>query len=153
LLRQDPQVLVIGEIRDEETAKIAVRAALTGHLVISTLHAGSCKRVCQRLLSLCPEPSAVAAALEMIINQRLVRIFCHECGGKGCDACLRSGYMGRVPIAETVKITDPLRADIGSGEFNAIVAAPNLSAAADAAVKSGLTDNREIRRVLGLPGA
>src|SRR5213078_1998525 len=73
LLRQDPQVLVIGEIRDEETVNIAVRAALTGHLVISTLHAGSCKGVFERLLVLCADHSAVAAAVELVLNQRLVR--------------------------------------------------------------------------------
>ena len=73
LLRQDPQVLVIGEIRDEETANIAVRAALTGHLVISTLHAGSCKGVFERLLVLCGDHSAVAASVDLVLNQRLLR--------------------------------------------------------------------------------
>src|SRR6266850_5565331 len=73
LLRQDPQVLVIGEIRDEETARIAVRAALTGHLVISTLHAGSCRSVFERLLAFCGDTYAVASSLEMILNQRLLR--------------------------------------------------------------------------------
>src|SRR5712672_2606898 len=95
LLRQDPQVLVIGEIRDEETARIAVRAALTGHLVISTLHAGSCKGVFERLLTLSDDPSAVAASLELVINQRLIRRLCQACAGKGCDACLQTGFRGR----------------------------------------------------------
>src|SRR5215831_10370195 len=76
LLRQDPQVLVIGEIRDDETANIAVRAALTGHLVITTLHAGSCQGVCERLLVLCPDHSAVAASIELVFNQRLFRRLC-----------------------------------------------------------------------------
>src|SRR4029434_11259274 len=79
LLRQDPQVLVIGEIRDEETANIAVRAALTGHQVISTLHAGSCKGVFERLLVMCTDHSAVASSVELILNQRLVRRVCGEC--------------------------------------------------------------------------
>ena len=70
LLRQDPQVLVIGEIRDEETATLAVRAALTGHLMISTLHAGSCRSVLERLLVLCPDRHAVLPAAELILNQR-----------------------------------------------------------------------------------
>lgn len=65
LLRQDPQVLVLGEIRDEETANIAVRAALTGHLMISTLHAGSCQGVLERLLVLCPESYAVISSVEL----------------------------------------------------------------------------------------
>ena len=73
LLRQDPQVLVMGEIRDEETANLAVRAALTGHLVISTLHAGSCKGVFDRLLVLCRDHSAIASSVELVLNQRLLR--------------------------------------------------------------------------------
>ena len=83
LLRQDPQVLVIGEIRDEETANIAVRAALTGHLVIATLHAGSCKGVFERLQVLCADHSAVASAIELVLNQRLIRRVCQSCRGSG----------------------------------------------------------------------
>ena len=81
LLRQDPQAFVIGEIRDEETANIAVRAALTGHLVISTLHAGSCQGVLERLLVLCADRSAIAAAVELVLNQRLMRRLCRQCRG------------------------------------------------------------------------
>src|SRR5204863_5687764 len=81
LLRQDPQVLVIGEIRDDETASLAVRAALTGHLVISTLHAGSCKGVLERLLVMCQDKYAVISALSLIVNQRLLRKLCEACGG------------------------------------------------------------------------
>ena len=73
LLRQDPQVLIIGEIRDEATAQLAVRAGLTGHLVISTLHAGSCRGVFERLLAMCADHSAVASAVELVLNQRLIR--------------------------------------------------------------------------------
>src|SRR5208282_2939661 len=81
LLRQDPQVLVIGEIRDEETANIAVRAALTGHLIISTLHAGSCKGVFERLQTMCADRYAVAAVLGLVLNQRLIRRLCAKCDG------------------------------------------------------------------------
>src|SRR5438093_9020763 len=73
LLRQDPQVLVLGEIRDEESAAIAVRAAVTGHLMISTLHAGSCPGVWERMQVLCPDHSAALSALELLVNQRLLR--------------------------------------------------------------------------------
>jgi general secretion pathway protein E len=91
LLRQDPQVLVIGEIRDDETANIAVRAALTGHLVISTLHAGSCNGVFERLLAMCPDHSAVASSVELVLNQRLLRRLCGDCSGTGCPvACSRA---------------------------------------------------------------
>src|SRR5664280_3772484 len=109
LLRQDPQVLVIGEIRDEETANIAVRAALTGHLVISTLHAGSCQGVFERLLVLCADHSAVASSLELVLNQRLLRRRCAECAGKGCPACLSTGYRGRLPLVEWLRLNDPVR--------------------------------------------
>src|SRR5213075_2909641 len=100
LLRQDPQVLVIGEIRDEETANIAVRAALTGHLVISTLHAGSCRGVFERLAVLCADRSAVASAVQLVLNQRLIRALCRQCSGAGCATCLQTGYQGRVPLVE-----------------------------------------------------
>ena len=81
LLRQDPQVLIIGEIRDEATAQLAVRAGLTGHLVISTLHAGSCRGVFERLLVMCADHSAVASAVELVLNQRLIRKLCSACDG------------------------------------------------------------------------
>src|SRR4029077_4257144 len=97
LLRQDPEVLVIGEIRDEETAQIAVRAALTGHLVISTLHAGSCRGVFERLALLCPDAYAVSSAVGLVMNQRLIRRLCQACRGMGCAACLKTGYRGRAP--------------------------------------------------------
>src|SRR5216110_1819467 len=76
LLRQDPQVLVIGEIRDDQTANLAFRAGLTGHLVISTLHAGSCKGVFERLLVMCADHYAVWSAAELVLNQRLIRRLC-----------------------------------------------------------------------------
>ena len=98
LLRQDPQVLVIGEIRDEETALIALRAALTGHMVISTLHAGSCQRVIERLSSFCSDTSLIAGSLDLVINQRLVRRICGHCAGTGCLKCLDTG-LSRPPAA------------------------------------------------------
>src|ERR1051325_627971 len=104
LLRQDPQVLVIGEIRDEETAGVVVRAAMTGHLCISTLHAGSCRGVAERLLMMCPDAFAVASSLELIFNQRLVRRLCDRCQGARCDSCLGTGYHGRVPVMEWVRL-------------------------------------------------
>jgi type II secretory ATPase GspE/PulE/Tfp pilus assembly ATPase PilB-like protein len=106
LLRQDPQVLIIGEIRDEATAQLAVRAGLTGHLVISTLHAGSCKGVFERLLAMCADHSAVASAVELVLNQRLIRKVCSACDGSGCESCLRTGYCGRVPLVEWLRVDD-----------------------------------------------
>src|SRR5262249_5581180 len=126
LLRQDPQVLVIGEIRDEETANICLRAGLTGHLVISTLHAGSCKGVFERLQVLCRDPSAVASSLELVLNQRLLRRLCSHCAGRGCPHCLSTGYRGRLPLVETVRVDASARQLIASGRAEELVAHPSL---------------------------
>jgi type II secretory ATPase GspE/PulE/Tfp pilus assembly ATPase PilB-like protein len=149
LLRQDPQVLVIGEIRDEETATIAVRAALTGHLVISTLHAGSCKGVLERLLALTTDPSAVAASLELVLNQRLLRRLCPDCHGQGCKNCLNTGYRGRVAAIESLRITDAMRRQISRRDLEGIRARPSLADQAAGFVQSGVTNQAELHRVLG----
>lgn len=150
LLRQDPEVLVIGEVRDEETADIAVRAALTGHLVISTLHAGSCVGVLERLLVLCADRSAIAAVLELVFNQRLLRRLCAGCGGTGCEACLRSGYRGRVPVVEWLRVDEPVRAAIRRHDLSGVAPAGSLAAAAHALARSGQTSLAECQRVLGV---
>ncbi|HWD20828.1 MAG TPA: ATPase, T2SS/T4P/T4SS family [Verrucomicrobiae bacterium] len=150
LLRQDPQALVIGEIRDEETANIAVRAALTGHLVISTLHAGSCKGVLERLQVMCPDHSATAAALELIVNQRLMRRLCAACHGAGCETCLRTGYRGRVPAVEWLAVDDALRGKIRARDLQAVRAARPLEQSARALLAQGVTNDAEYRRIFGL---
>ncbi len=125
ILRQDPEVIMIGEIRDRETAQIAVEAGLTGHLVISTIHCGTAAGVFTRLLEMGIEPFLVASSVTGVLSQRLVRVVCPECGenyappehllkefrvkptdtegfrrGKGCDRCNGSGYSGRTAIGE-----------------------------------------------------
>ena len=150
LLRQDPQVLVIGEIRDEETANIAVRAALTGHLVITTLHTGSCRGVVERLLVMCPDRFAVVSVLGLALNQRLVRRICDICRGEGCESCLGTGYKGRVPLVEWVKVDEPLRSRLRTNGAAAVTPSESLETAARELVRRGLTDDAEIRRVLGL---
>jgi len=150
LLRQDPQVLVIGEIRDEETANIAVRAALTGHLVISTLHAGSCRGVFDRLLVMCPDRFAIASVVGLVINQRLIRRFCPTCHGEGCESCLRTGYKGRAPLLEWVKPDEPMRERLRNQDTSAIAPAISLEAAGRALVERGSTNDAELRRVLGV---
>jgi len=152
LLRQDPQVLVIGEIRDDETANIAVRAALTGHLVISTLHAGSCQGVLERLLVMCRDTSAVASALELILNQRLVRRLCTECAGKGCRTCVGTGYHGRLPLIESLRITEALRRRIAARDLEGLAAKPSLAEGAQELERGGFTDHAELNRVLGHDG-
>lgn len=150
LLRQDPQAFVIGEIRDEETANIAVRAALTGHLVISTLHAGSCKGVLERLLVLCADHSAIAAAVELILNQRLLRKLCRDCHGSGCGACLQTGYQGRVPAVEWLRTDDILRSQIRAHKLHAIAPRRALEDSARGLVETGITNESEQKRIFGL---
>ena len=149
LLRQDPQVLVIGEIRDDETANLAVRAALTGHLVISTLHAGSCKGVFERLLVMCPDHYAVVSAVALVLNQRLMRQLCTGCRGAGCPACLGTGYRGRAPVVEWLRLDDSLRAQIRSRGPDAIAPAQTLEESARVLVSQGLTNEAEFNRLFG----
>ena len=149
LLRQDPQVLVIGEIRDDETANLAVRAALTGHLVISTLHAGSCKGVIERLLVMCDDKFAASSAHSLIVNQRLLRKLCAHCKGKGCDHCLQTGYVGRMPVAEFVSIDETLRTRLRENGPNVMSPKPTLAEAALQAVADGQTNDAEFHRLFG----
>jgi general secretion pathway protein E len=150
LLRQDPQGLILGEIRDEATAQLAVRAGLTGHLVISTLHAGSCKGVFERLLAMCADHSAVASAVELILNQRLIRKVCSACDGAGCDPCLHTGYQGRVPLVEWLRVNETMRDQIRRRELSAIVPMQTLEASARSLVDQGVTNEAEFKRVFGL---
>ena len=150
LLRQDPQVLIIGEIRDEATAQLAVRAGLTGHLVISTLHAGSCRGVFERLLAMCSDHSAVASAVELVLNQRLIRRLCPACDGEGCELCLQTGYGGRVPLVEWLRVNDKMREHIRQRELSALAPAQTLEASGRALVNVGITNDAEFRRVFGL---
>lgn len=149
LLRQDPQVLVIGEVRDDETANIVVRAALTGHLVISTLHAGSCRGVLERLQMMCPDAYAVTSSVELILNQRLLRRVCRHCRGANavasptpseiapCEVCFGTGYHGRVPVVEWLRPKAP--GDQATG--------PSLADAARALVAAGISDAAEFERL------
>lgn len=150
LLRQDPQALIIGEIRDEATAQLAVRAGLTGHLVISTLHAGSCRGVFERLLAMCPDFSAVASAVELVLNQRLVRRLCQACGGEGCKACLNTGYSGRVPLVEWLRVDNNMREQIRRRELSALQPVQTLETSARSLVNAGVTNMVEFKRVFGL---
>ena len=149
LLRQDPQVLVLGEIRDDETANVAVRAALTGHLVISTLHAGSCKGVFERLLVMCPDHYAVVSAVALVLNQRLIRRLCRGCGGRGCKLCLHTGYHGRIPLVEWLTVDESLRSRIRSSGPEAIQPGHSLESAARDFVRQGWSNEAELERVFG----
>jgi type II secretory ATPase GspE/PulE/Tfp pilus assembly ATPase PilB-like protein len=149
LLRQDPEVLALGEIRDEETAGIALRAALTGHLLISTLHAGSCRGVFDRLLLLGIDASSLGALNGLILNQRLLRRRCPVCRGEGCLECLNTGYRGRVPLVEWLTLDEPVRRALHQGSLEGLAPEVPLAVQAERLVASGITDQREVQRVLG----
>jgi type IV pilus assembly protein PilB len=141
-LRQDPNIILVGEIRDFETAEIAVKAALTGHLVLSTLHTNDAPSTINRLMNMGIEPFLVATSVNLICAQRLVRRICKDCKeeiqlpaqalveigfpveeagkvrlykGRGCPNCNNTGYRGRVGLFEVMEITDDLRELILSG--------------------------------------
>ncbi len=132
ILRQDPDVIMVGEIRDKETANIAVHSALTGHLVLSTLHTNDASSAVMRLVEMGIEPFLVTSSVTCVIGQRLIRKICPECKesyyptdsihkafqikedvllyrGKGCPACTYKGYRGRTGIYEVLVIDDELR--------------------------------------------
>ncbi|HKP68015.1 MAG TPA: ATPase, T2SS/T4P/T4SS family, partial [Pyrinomonadaceae bacterium] len=135
-LRQDPNIILVGEIRDFETAEIAIKAALTGHLVLSTLHTNDAPSTISRLVNMGIEPFLVATSVNLIQAQRLIRRVCKDCKeeyhvppeglveigfseeeaktltmyrGRGCETCLNTGYKGRIGLYETMEVTDELR--------------------------------------------
>ncbi|WP_374247427.1 GspE/PulE family protein, partial [Zoogloea sp.] len=125
-LRQDPDVILVGEIRDDETAAIAVQAAQTGHLVLTTLHTIDAATAVTRLMDLGVEPYLLAATLEAVLAQRLVRGQCRHCrrdrlsmvpeaGPRECAACAGTGFVGRVGLYEWLPVDAGLRARIGVG--------------------------------------
>jgi len=116
ILRQDPDVIMIGEIRDQETAQIAVQASLTGHLVLATLHTNDSVSAVTRLLDMGIEPFLLSSSILGILAQRLVRKLCQDCKGAGCPKCLQTGYFGRTGIYELLEIDEPMRAAIHARE-------------------------------------
>ncbi len=141
-LRQDPNIILVGEIRDFETAEVAIKAAMTGHLVLSTLHTNDAPSSINRLMNMGIEPFLVATSVHMIVAQRLVRRICSACKepieapagvlvnlgftereaksvklfkGRGCERCSSTGYKGRVGLYEVMEVTDDVRELILSG--------------------------------------
>jgi type II secretory ATPase GspE/PulE/Tfp pilus assembly ATPase PilB-like protein len=134
IMRQDPQVIMVGEIRDAETAAIAVQAGLTGHLVLSTIHCGVSAGAFTRLINMEIEPFMLASSILAVMGLRLVRSVCPSCAqpyepapsqlkvipealvaeaqfrqGAGCDQCHQTGYSGRVPVSEMLAVNEPFR--------------------------------------------
>ncbi|MFE8703439.1 GspE/PulE family protein [Cytobacillus sp. FJAT-54145] len=141
ILRQDPNIIMVGEIRDKETVEVAIRASLTGHLVLSTIHTNDSLGTVTRLLDMGVEPFLVASSLSGIVAQRLVRRVCRDCAheqaptkreidifarrgmkvdkiirGRGCSSCSMTGYKGRLAIHEVLVINDDMRKVILNGE-------------------------------------
>ena len=178
ILRQDPDVIMLGEIRDHETAETAVRAALTGHLVLTTLHTNDAIGAIPRLKDIGPDPGLVSDALLGVIAQRLARRVCPHCAqsyeptaaelrslgleadsgnwkkGKGCDRCFQSGYLGREAIIELLDVDDTVRELISDGTVPQLqrylqsVGFASFRQGAIEKVTAGITTLDEIRRVL-----
>jgi len=137
IVRQDPDIILVGEIRDKETADIAINAALTGHLVLSTLHTNDAVGAISRLLDMGAEGFLIASSLVAVLSQRLVRRICKDCGGKSakdhsikCKTCGSTGFKGRVAIMELLVIDDEIR--------QAIIKNTDSSTLNKIAVKNGL---------------
>ena len=169
-LRQDPDIIMVGEIRDFETAEIAVKAALTGHLVLSTLHTNDAPATISRLLNMGVEPFLITASVNLVLAQRLARKICVDCKaddpgrapgaarhrlhrradrrgaklmkGAGCRTCNGTGYKGRVALYEVMRFTDQLKEMVLQGASTAELKA--------AAIKQGMSTLRMsgIRKVL-----
>jgi type II secretory ATPase GspE/PulE/Tfp pilus assembly ATPase PilB-like protein len=155
ILRQDPDVVMVGEMRDRETAEVAVQAAMTGHLVFSTLHTNDAISAIPRLLDLGVPDYLVAATVEGVLAQRLVRRVCDDCRADGCSACRGTGFRGRLGIFELLSFTDELREAIARNATRAqirdlAVAAGMGSLRADGGdkVRRGLTTVEEVLRVV-----
>jgi type II secretory ATPase GspE/PulE/Tfp pilus assembly ATPase PilB-like protein len=154
ILRQDPDVVMVGEIRNVETAKAAVQAALTGHLVFSTLHTNDAPGAITRLLDMEVEPFLISSSIIGVLSQRLVRTICAECKGKGCKGCLQTGFRGRIGIFELLIPSEKIRALV-----TAKASADEIRKAAIEAgmqllredgkkkVKDGITTKQEVMRV------
>ena len=156
MLRMDCNVLMVGEARDAETSKIAVRAALTGHLIFTTLHANDSCSALFRMLEMGVEPYLLAATLNGVVAQRLVRRVCSHCQASGCEHCRGTGYSGRVALHEILRVDKDLRNLILNSrdldEIKACALESGLKTLADDAlekVRAGLTTLNEVRRVLG----
>jgi len=176
ILRQDPDVVMVGEIRDRETAEIAVQASLTGHLVLSTVHTNDAIGAITRMRDMKVEPFLLASTLRAVLAQRLVRRLCPACSRPvaadaslaallgvpeatvvhepgGCSVCSNTGFKGRIGVFEAIRIDDTMRRMINAGadevtmSRHAFAAEPTLTAAARALVLAGVTTPEEAVRI------
>jgi type II secretory ATPase GspE/PulE/Tfp pilus assembly ATPase PilB-like protein/CheY-like chemotaxis protein len=160
ILRQDPDVILVGEIRDLETAEIALRASLTGHLVLATLHTNDAVGAIARLADMGLDRSVIANALRGAVAQRLARRVCSACGGNpgpaACPTCAGTGYRGRVAIMEVAvagkEVQESIAAGANAGVLQRAVVAAGMRPMREVAVehvRGGLTTAAEVERVLG----
>jgi len=175
ILRQDPDVIMIGEVRDSETANIAVQASLTGHLVLSTLHTNTAVGAITRLRDMGVEPFLLASSLIGVLAQRLVRRLCTHCKSphvadaaecellgvteaevflpKGCEHCQQSGYRGRMGLYELMPVDDEIRqmihSDVSESKIEKLLRqqVPSLAESGYRAVLDGKTSLEEVLRV------
>ncbi len=176
MLRADPDVIMVGEIRDAETAHIAIEAALTGHLVLSTLHTRDAPSALGRLIDMGIEPFLVSSAVDCIVAQRLVRMLCKHCKRRqtvsesvlaehglsgaepyepvGCSRCGASGYRGRVALYEVMTVSEPIRglilARASVDEMVAIALGEGMQRLRDDGlrkVREGITSIAEVERM------
>jgi type II secretory ATPase GspE/PulE/Tfp pilus assembly ATPase PilB-like protein len=145
-VRQDPDVLVIGEVRDPTTAQAAVRATLTGHLVVTTLHCGRAAEALPRLIEMGVAPELLLPALTGVLAQRLVRLVHAACNGRGCASC-HGGFSGRRVVADWATPDHAARSSWVRGAAPPLVA--DLDAQAAALVGDGLTTAAEVGRAIG----
>jgi general secretion pathway protein E len=171
VLRQDPDIIMVGEIRDSETAMMAVQAALTGHLVFSTLHTNDAASAVTRMMDLGIEPYLLASSLVSVLAQRLVRRLCLECRApteflpevgikrsefvsKGCDVCRRTGYRGRLGIYELLIVEEEIRGLITRRSHSTSIrdeavrqGMQLLKVSGDIKIAEGATSREEVERV------
>jgi general secretion pathway protein E len=172
IVRQDPDVIMVGEIRDRETADIAIRASLTGHFVFSTLHTNDAPSAITRLTDMGVENYLITSSLVAVLAQRLVRVICQRCRvvegtrmtpsgediltykGAGCDHCFNTGFQGRVGIFELMQLNDEIRRIIMAGEDASIITAAarrngmrNLREDGWLKVQNGVSTAAEVMRV------
>jgi len=154
ILRQDPDIIMIGEIRDYETAQIAIQASLTGHLVLATVHTNDSASTVTRLIDMGVEPFLLSSSLLGVLAQRLVRKLCPQCKGKGCDACGFTGYQGRTGVFELMTVNDRIRELIHSRGSEAEIREAAIANGmrmmredGDRLVREGITSAEEVLRV------
>lgn len=174
ILRHDPNIILVGEIRDKETLQIALSAALTGHLVLTTLHTTTAAGAIPRLLDMGAEPFVLASSMHLIISQRLVRLLCNSCkapvklpaaviekfgfgdaviyGPVGCAACRQTGYKGRLGIFEFLPVTEAIGSSIyerrPAEEIHRLSGRPSIFQDGIKKVGAGLTSLDELLRVI-----